>query len=82
MEVEIYAYFLVRDYADYLALQEDLLLNVADTLERTGAGVAFPAQTTILAKEVAVDPEKEKAAKTAIEAARKAGTVGGQMPSP
>jgi len=82
MDVEIYAYILVRDYADYLALQEDLLLNLADTLERTGAGVAFPAQTMMLAKEVAVDPEKERAAKTAIEVARKAGTVGGQMPSP
>jgi len=82
MDVEIYAYLLVRDYADYLALQEDLLLNIADTLERTGAGVAFPAQTTILAKEVAVDPEKEKAAKAAIENARKAGTVLGQMPAP
>jgi MscS family membrane protein len=82
MDVEIYAYLLVRDYVEFLALQEDLLLNIADTLERTGAGVAFPAQTTILAKEVSVDPEKEKAAKTAIENARKAGTIGGQMPSP
>jgi MscS family membrane protein len=82
MDVEIYAYLLVRDYADFLALQEDLLLNIADTLERTGAGVAFPAQTTILAKEVAVDPEKEKAAKAAIENARKAGTEGGPMPPP
>jgi len=82
MDVEIYAYLLVRDYADFLALQEDLLLNIADTLERTGAGVAFPAQTTILAKDVAVDPEKEKAAKAAIESARKSGTAGGQMPPP
>jgi MscS family membrane protein len=82
MDVEIYAYLLVRDYADFLTLQEDLLLNIADTLERTGAGVAFPAQTTLLAKEVAVDPEKEKAAKTAIENARKAGALGGNMPAP
>ncbi|HKF26188.1 MAG TPA: mechanosensitive ion channel domain-containing protein [Candidatus Acidoferrum sp.] len=78
MDVEIYAYLLVRDYADFLALQEDLLLGIADTLERTGALLAFPASTTILAKEVAVDPEKEKAAKAAIENARKA--AGGRMP--
>jgi MscS family membrane protein len=82
MDVEIYAYLLVRDYSDFLALQEELLLNIADTLERTGAGVAFPAQTTLLAKEVAVDPEKEKAAKAVIENARKAGALGGHMPSP
>src|SRR5262249_54549946 len=81
MDVEIYGYLLVRDYVDFLALQEDLLLNIADTLERTGAGVGFPAQATVLAKEVAVDPEKEKAAKAAIENARKAGTLG-HLPSP
>jgi len=81
MDVEIYAYLLVRDYADFLALQEDLLLNIADTLERTGAGVAFPAPTTLLAKEVAVDPEKEKEAKAAIENARKAGALG-HLPPP
>jgi MscS family membrane protein len=82
MDVEIYAYILVRDYADFLAMQEDLLLNIADTLERTGAGVAFPAQTTVLARDAGVDPEKEKAAKAAIENARKSGQSGGQMPSP
>jgi MscS family membrane protein len=81
MDVEIYAYLLVRDYSDFLALQEELLLNIADTLERTGAGVAFPAQTTLLAKEVGVDPEKEKAAKAAIENARKSSQAGGQIPS-
>src|SRR5215510_5450784 len=82
MEVEIYACILVRDYEEFLALQEGLLLDIADTLERTGAGVAFPAQTTVLARDSGIDPEKEKAAKAAIENARKPGQSGGQMPSP
>ena len=82
MDVEIYAYILVRDYAEFLALQEEMLLSIADTLERTGAGVAFPSQTTLITKDVGIDPEKERAAKTAIENARKSGSDGGQMPSP
>ena len=82
MDVEIYAYILVRDYAEFLALQEDLLLSIADTLERTGAGVAFPSQTTLITKDAGIDPEKEKAAKAAIENARKSGSASGQMPSP
>lgn len=82
MDVEIYAYILVRDYADFLALQEELLLSIADTLERSGAGVAFPAQTTVLARDAGIDPEKEKAAKVAIENARKSSQAGGPMPSP
>ena len=81
MDVEIYAYILVRDYTDFLALQEDLLLNIGDTLERTGAGVAFPAQTTVLARDAGIDREKEKAAKAAMESARKSGQAGGQMPA-
>jgi MscS family membrane protein len=82
MDVEIYAYILVRDYAEFLALQEDMLLSIADTLERTGAGVAFPSQTTLITKDVGIDPEKERAAKAAIENARKSGSASGQMPSP
>jgi len=82
MDVEIYAYILVRDSDEFLALQEDLLLSIADTLERTGAGVAFPSQTTLITKDAGIDPEKEKAAKAAIENARKSGSASGQMPSP
>jgi MscS family membrane protein len=82
MDVEIYAYILVRDYAEFLALQEDMLLSIADTLERTGAGVAFPSQTILITKDAGIDPEKEKAAKAAIENARKSGSASGQMPSP
>jgi len=59
-----------------------LLLSIADTLERTGAGVAFPSATTLITKEAGIDPEKEKAAKAAIENARKSGSAPGQMPSP
>jgi len=77
MDVEIYACILVRDYEEFLALQEGLLLDIADTLERTGAGVAFPVRPTVLARNVGVDPEKEKAAKAALESARKSGQAGG-----
>ena len=82
MDVEIYAYILVRDYAEFLALQEEILLSIADTLERTGVGLAFPASTTVITKDVGIDPEKEKAAKAAIDNARKSDSANGQMPSP
>src|SRR5262249_3880627 len=82
MDVEIYAYILVRDYADFLALQEDLLLNIADTLERPVCGLSLPAQTELLARDAGIDREKEKAAKAAMENARKSGQAGGQMPAP
>jgi len=73
-EVEVYAYVLVREFVEFLSIQESLLLSIVDTLERTGAAVAFPSQATLIAKDSGIDPEKEKAAKAAIQNTRKAGS--------
>ncbi len=70
MEVELYAYILERDYAIFLATQEDLLLQVMDTLERTGATVALPSQTTVVTQDSWVNPEKAAAARKAIDKSR------------
>ncbi|HSC46210.1 MAG TPA: mechanosensitive ion channel family protein [Candidatus Acidoferrum sp.] len=80
IEVELYAYVLVRDFVEFLAIQESILLAIVDTLERTGAAVAFPSQATLLAKDSGVDPEKERAAKAAIQETRKANANGGDGP--
>jgi MscS family membrane protein len=80
IEVEIYAYILVRDFAEFLAIQEELLLEIVDTIERTGAAVALPSQATLVTKDAWIDPEKEKAAKAAIGKERDPGVPG--MPTP
>lgn len=66
LEVEIYAYILVRDFSEYLAIQEELLLDMVAVIERAGAAVALPSQTTLVTKDSWVDPEKAKAASAAI----------------
>jgi len=80
IEVEIYAYILERDYGEYLATQEDLLLQVMETLERTGGAVALPSQTTMVTQDKWVDPEKAAAAQKAIEKSRNTGVRGPQTP--
>jgi MscS family membrane protein len=80
IEVEIYAYILERDYGVFLATQEDVLLQVMDVLERTGAAVAFPSQTTVVTQDKWVDPEKAAAARRAIEKVRDTGVPGPQHP--
>jgi MscS family membrane protein len=70
IEVELYAYILERDYGVFLASQEDLLLQVMETLEQTGGAVALPSQTTIVTQDAWVDPEKAAAARKAIEKSR------------
>jgi MscS family membrane protein len=73
IEAEIYAYILERDYGEFLATQEDLLLQVMETLERTGGAVALPSQTTVVTQDQYVDPEKAAAAQKAIEKTRAPG---------
>jgi len=82
IEVECYAYVLVRDFVEFLAIQESVLLSLVDTLERTGAAVAFPAQSTLITKDSGIDPEKEKAAKAAMQNARKAAGPDGSQSAP
>jgi MscS family membrane protein len=70
VEVEIYAYILERDYGNYLATQEALILDVLDTLDRTGGALALPSQTTVVTQDAWVDPAKADAAKRAVAASQ------------
>ncbi len=74
IEAEIYAYILERDYGEFLATQENLLLQVMEALERTGGAVALPSQTTMVTQDQWVDPEKAAAAQKAVEKSRAPGT--------
>jgi len=53
---------------------------VMGTLERTGAAVALPTQTTIVTQDKWVDPEKAAAAERAIENSRDPGVPGPNHP--
>lgn len=70
LEVELFCYILEGDYVEYLATQEKLFLTIMETLENAGAVVAYTGQTTIVNKDAWVDPEKAKAAKSAMEKMR------------
>jgi MscS family membrane protein len=76
IEVELYAYILERDYGAFLAAQEQVLLLVMETLERTGGAVALPSQTTMVTQDAWVNPEKAAAAHKAIEQSRDSGATG------
>ena len=79
LEVEIFCYILEVDYGPYLATQEQLLLKIMDTIEKAGAVVALPTQTTFVTQDSWVNPQKAKAALAAVEKARDPGVPGPQM---
>ncbi|MBP1596673.1 MAG: mechanosensitive ion channel protein MscS [Acidobacteria bacterium] len=67
LDVETFAYIVTSDYAEFLSIQEDLLLRIMDIVEESGTGFAFPSQTTYFGRDPGLDPEKTKAALAAVE---------------
>ena len=80
IEVQIYAYVLTREYREFLAVQEELILQAMDVLESSGAAVALPTQTTMVTRDAWVDPQKAAAAQKAMEKTRDPGVPGMQRP--
>jgi MscS family membrane protein len=80
IEVQIYAYILTREYREFLAVQEDLILQAMDVLENSGAAIAVPGQTTMVTRDRWIDPQKAAAAQKAMEKTRDPGVPGMQRP--
>jgi MscS family membrane protein len=59
LELEMQAYVLTRDFDDFTAVRENLLMRTMDIVEACGTSLAFPSQTVYLAHE----PEAAEAAK-------------------
>jgi MscS family membrane protein len=45
LDVDVYAYVRAESYAEFLGVQEELLLRILGIVERAGTSVAFPTQT-------------------------------------
>ena len=58
LTAEIFAYILTRDYNEYAAIREDLLLRMLDIVEDSGSGLALPAQTLYLGRDPGIATEK------------------------
>ena len=63
LDIEVFAYVMTRNKAEFLAVREDLWLRVMDIVEQSGTGLAFPSQTLYLAKDQGLDTGKTEAAK-------------------
>ena len=58
LSVEVVAYILTRDFNEFAAVREDVLLRIMDVLEDSGGGLALPAQTLYLSRDSGVAKEK------------------------
>ena len=49
LDVEVFAYIYAIDFADFLQIQEELLLRIMDAIQAAGTRIALPSQTTYMA---------------------------------
>jgi MscS family membrane protein len=78
LSVEVFAFILTREYNEYAAVKEDLLLRIMDVLEDAGGTFALPSQTLYLSRDAGVEKQKAE------NAARKIAELrdGKQLPFP
>ncbi|MGB8065868.1 MAG: mechanosensitive ion channel domain-containing protein [Candidatus Sulfotelmatobacter sp.] len=58
LSVEVLSYILTRDFNEYAAVREDLLLRMMDVMEDSGGGLALPSQTLYLSRDAGVEKQK------------------------
>ena len=78
LDVEITSYVSTSDWAEFLAVREDLLLRLMDIVASSGAGFAFPSQTTYIARDDGLDRERVRTAEEQVRAWRE----GSELPIP
>jgi len=58
LQVELFAYTYAKNWNDFLAIQEDINLRMAEVIEESGSGFAFPSQTVYLSKDKGLSQTK------------------------
>jgi MscS family membrane protein len=69
-EVELYAYVLGTDSAEFFAIREEILVRILEILESTGATVAIPAQVSYFSKKSPIGPREAAASEPGIGASQ------------
>jgi len=73
--IETQAYVTSSDWEEFLAIREDLLLRIIDTIAANGSGLAFPSQSIYSPRDVSVDDQAGRAAEERIQSLRAAGKL-------
>jgi MscS family membrane protein len=75
LSLEIFSYILTRDYAEFTAIREDILLRILDIVDRSGSGFAFPSQTLYFSRDSGLNKEKSSAAEQQVQQWRDASNL-------
>jgi MscS family membrane protein len=62
LNLEVFSYVLTRDFAEFTAIREDVLLRMLEIVEESGSGLGFPSSTVYMARDAGLHKEKTEAA--------------------
>ncbi len=75
LDIGVRIYALTRDFNEYHAIREDVLLRMSEIVKHSGSGFAFPSQTLYMRRDDGVDLERGETAAKEVESWRKAGKL-------
>jgi MscS family membrane protein len=72
LSLELFCYVLTRDYGEFLAVREDLLLRIMEVVNASGTRLAVPSNTLYLGRDSGLDKEKTESATRQVQEWREA----------
>ncbi len=66
LDLEVFAYVRVTDFAEFLRIREEIYLKMMDVIAGAGSGFAFPSQTIYGAPDTGIDAERARAAEARV----------------
>ena len=64
VEIELFAYVLTADFSEFLAVRENLLLQVVSIVESSGSGFAQPTQFVYMDSHAGADGQRASRSRT------------------
>ena len=75
LDIDIRIYALTRDWNEFFAIKEDVMLRVGEIVEQSGSSFAFPSQTLYLGRDNGLDEERSDQAIRQVQSWRNAGEL-------
>jgi MscS family membrane protein len=75
LDIGVRIYALTRDFNEYHAIREDVLLRMSEIVKNSGSGFAFPSQTLYMGRDDGLDVERGKTVAKEVESWRRAGRL-------
>lgn len=75
LDISIRVYAMTREWNDYYAIKEDVLLRIKDIVEQAGTGFAFPSQTVYLGRDDGLATDLGEKAMSEVAAWRRTGRL-------